>query len=284
MSFSATPSHPDQSFTFATQQTSSSAQSGNLGSRPGSTSTTSSVGALLRVLPGLRRALEHTTSSAGASSTRTTSTASSSGQIPAKAAPPKAATANFLLTEERHLLLASGGYVTRRTREFILCREFLDHLEAVASPLLSSNFGVVPEQEFRRRVREILDVLQQNPHFFALATRLMRGTLTPALEWMQPEGTPPSGAHRPGGLQPEESVRRQHPLRRHSRQRPALSPRPWTTTQPTPRSRSWKFLRPRRITARAQKLRIFHQHRMVLQSATDPPGTHLRPGHHRPWA
>ena len=45
---------------------------------------------------------------------------------------------------------------------------FIDHLDSIGSPLLEANLGVVPEQEFRRRVGEILGVLQQNPHFFLL--------------------------------------------------------------------------------------------------------------------
>ena len=78
------------------------------------------------------------------------STSTTTGDQPpiSKAAPPKATTAHFLLTEDRHLLLASGGYVTRRTREFILPREFVDYLDSVHSPFLGPNLGVVPEQDF----------------------------------------------------------------------------------------------------------------------------------------
>ena len=58
---------------------------------------------------------------------------------------PLARTAHFLFTENRHLFLASGGYVTRRTREIILRNGFLDFGG-------DSDFGVVPEQEFQLRL------------------------------------------------------------------------------------------------------------------------------------
>ena len=70
--------------------------------------------------------------------------------------------------------------MTRRTREFILPRELINHLNSIGSPLLEANWGVVPEREFRRRVREMLNILQQNPK-------------------------KPYPSHRPEGAPPEEA-------------------------------------------------------------------------------
>ena len=51
--------------------------------------------------------------------------------------------------------------------------------------------GGQPPRGARARVSEEGGRDTQNPHFFALASRLMQGALTPALEWIQPEGTSP---------------------------------------------------------------------------------------------
>ena len=70
-----------------------------------------------------------------------------------KAAPPKDTTAHFLLTEDRHLL-ASGGYVTRRTREFVLPREFVNCLDSVHSPFLGPNGSRLhPKLKLGRKLR-----------------------------------------------------------------------------------------------------------------------------------
>ena len=77
-----------------------------------------------------------------ASSPRTSTTTATSGpssSTPTARQPLRRRLPHFLLTEERHLLLASGGYVTRRTREFILPRAFIDHLDSIQSPLLEAN-------------------------------------------------------------------------------------------------------------------------------------------------
>ena len=67
------------------------------------------------------------------------------------------------------------------------------------------NFGVVPEREFRQRVRGILDVLQQQPQYFAMAMRLMQGALTPAIECLQPDGAKVTGALHPGETPADDS-------------------------------------------------------------------------------
>ena len=236
-----------------------------------------------------------TSSGTKASSPRTPAKAATSG--PSSSTPTaKAATAHFLLTEERHLLLASGGYVTRRTREFILPRAFIDHLDSVGSPLLEANWGVVPEQEFRRRVGEILNVLQQNPHFFALASRLMQGALTPALEWIKPEGTPPpTGLHRPDEVHPEQAPEKKKKKNRRLQHRPRLlplSPSSWASRRLRRRRQSWrchllgwttrKLRKHRQKHHRVQEHRTSRQLLVVHPSATGPRGMHLLPGLHRP--
>ena len=181
----------------ASTGTSSTPTSGPSTNTSTSTTSTSYVAPTSKVAGAKAAGLTPPT---GSPSTSTTSTTTGDQPPIPKAAPPKATTAHFLLSEDRHLLLASGGYVTRRTREFILPREFVDYLDSVRSPFLGPNLGVVPEQEFRRTVRGILEILQQHPRFFEIAARTLPFPFPFfALPDEAPVGGVPGPVAKPGG-------------------------------------------------------------------------------------